>query len=320
LKKGLFPKLPKLNAKTRRPIWSIAIYSGNSPFNLNSGNIKNPVLQAKDVFDVPAEFIADPFMVKVNEQWHMYFEVLNKNTTKGCIGLASSCDGLNWEYKGVVINETFHMSYPYVFKWKNDYYMLPETCENNSIRLYKSTKMPTDWIYMGNLLEGNFFDSSIFEYNEMLWLFTGTKSNTLRLYYSYSLQGVWMEHPESPIISNNAHIARPSGRITVWNNKIYRFSQDTKPYYGKQVRTFEITKLTTTLYEEKEISIILGGTGREGDWNVDGMHHIDPHELENGQWLACVDGHKFVERNKYVCKAEFLFYQLKHKLINCFTE
>lgn len=30
------------------------------------------------------------------------------------------------------------------------------------------------------------------------------------------------------------------------------------------------------------------GTG----WNAHGMHNIDPHQLDNGQWIACVDGYQ----------------------------
>ena len=25
-------------------------------------------------------------------------------------------------------------------------------------------------------------------------------------------------------------------------------------------------------------------------WNKDRMHHVDPHQLEDGSWIACVDG------------------------------
>jgi hypothetical protein len=37
---------------------------------------------------------------------------------EGEIGLATSEDGLKWDYKQVVLNEPFHLSYPYVFEWQ----------------------------------------------------------------------------------------------------------------------------------------------------------------------------------------------------------
>ena len=57
--------------------------------------------------------------------------------------------------------------------------------------------------------------------------------------------------------------------------------------------TFEITKLTTTDYCEREAdeSPILTPSG--SGWNGSGMHHIDAHLINNNRWLACVDGWVF---------------------------
>jgi hypothetical protein len=104
--------------------WSIGIYAGNSPFDLSTpDNLKNPVITARDITDVTADFVADPFMIRENNKWHMFFEVM---TRKGEIGLAQSSDGLHWDYRQIVLREPFHLSYPYVFKWNDDYYMIPE--------------------------------------------------------------------------------------------------------------------------------------------------------------------------------------------------
>jgi len=54
------------------------IYIGESIFNFVSPeNISNPVLNAQDVTDVQANEVADPFMVRENDIWYMFFEVLN---------------------------------------------------------------------------------------------------------------------------------------------------------------------------------------------------------------------------------------------------
>jgi glycosyltransferase involved in cell wall biosynthesis len=311
--------LPRWNDSIKRQNWSIAIYKGDSPFALRPAETSNPVLRAADISDKPIEFVADPFMIKVGQEWHMFFEALIKHTGKGCIGLASSHDGLSWRYRQIVLEEPFHMSYPYVFQWNNDYYMIPETCHANAIRLYKVVDMPTKWRYVGDLLQGYYVDTTISEIDGYLWMFTcSTDTDTLRLFYSKQLLGEWKEHPLSPIIRNNANIARPAGRISRHNGKLYRFTQDTEPYYGMQVRAFEIIKLTETEYEEREAAIILKGSGSTGDWNADGMHHIDAQELDNKEWLACVDGHRFMEKNKYIRKAEQLYYNVKSRFRSFF--
>ena len=69
-----------------------------------------------------------------------------------------------------------------------------------------------------------------------------------------------------------------------------RFAQDCEPIYGTAVRAFAITELTPTDYAEQPLTdgpILRGGAA---DWNSNGMHHIDPHMLPGGSWLASVDG------------------------------
>jgi len=60
---------------TSRPwTWSIAMYAGPSPLRLTAApGAANPVISAADVTDVFARFVADPFMVKVDGLWHMFF-------------------------------------------------------------------------------------------------------------------------------------------------------------------------------------------------------------------------------------------------------
>ncbi|HEY0729749.1 MAG TPA: hypothetical protein VGD38_16825, partial [Pyrinomonadaceae bacterium] len=84
-----------------------------------------PTLSKQNVTDVPTTFVADPFMIH-DGSWHMFFEVL-LTSDKGEIGLATSDNGLDWTYQQIVLREEFHLSYPYVFKWQDTYYMIPET-------------------------------------------------------------------------------------------------------------------------------------------------------------------------------------------------
>ena len=279
----------------RRCEWAIGIYIGDSPYKFVSPrNIRNPILTARDVTDLPASFIADPFMISKDNTWYMFFEVMNARTNKGDIGLATSTDGLKWNYRQIVLHEPFHLSYPYVFQWKNNYYMLPESCQSNSIRLYKALNFPMQWVFAKTLLdESDCVDPSIFRFSNKWWLFTTSiTSNILRLYYADELTSSWFEHPKSPIIQGNSSIARPGGRVVVLNDRIIRYTQDDESSYGKQVRAFEIIDLTTTTYKEKEVkeNPILKASGY--GWNAVGMHHIDPHQIDEGKWIACVDGHR----------------------------
>jgi hypothetical protein len=298
-KLGLFIKrlLPSVTLPAQQDVWSIGIYVGESPFNFKSpSDINNPVLTGKDVSDVPAKSIADPFILKADRMWYLFFEVMNQRTAKGEIAVASSKDGMKWTYQQIVLSELFHLSYPYVFEWMSDYYMVPESFQAGSIRLYRASKFPTNWSFAGILKSGKYLvDTSIFRFDNKWWLFTETNPNakhdTLRLFHATELMGPWLEHPHSPIVEGNPHIARPGGRVIVVNDTVIRYAQDCYPAYGTQVRAFEITELTPNSYHEQgvdESRVILTPSG--SGWNASGMHHIDPHIMDDGRWLAAVDG------------------------------
>ncbi len=272
--------------------WSIGIYEGFTPFNLvDPEDISNPVLTGKDVVDIDARFVADPFMLSKNGKYYMFFEVLNRETNQGDIGYAESTDWKHWEYRKIIIDETFHLSYPYVFEWDDDYYMIPESYNDLSVRLYKAASFPDKWEYVGNLLTGyRYVDPSIFRYNDKWWLFVTTPSNDiLNLYYSSNLLGEWKPHPMNPIVKFDKNIARPGGRVITHNDRLYRLTQDDYPSYGIQVFAFEITELTEKSYVEKIVSEkpVVNMTGK--GWNAAGMHHVDLHKIGD-KWMAIVDG------------------------------
>lgn len=276
--------------------YSIGIYSGSSPFDLKPAeNVINPVISAKSVIDVPAEFTADPFMLIENKTWYMFFEVMNNWTKQGDIGLAVSDDGFDWTYKQIVLDEPFHLSYPYVFKWNDKFYMIPESIEASSVSLYEATDFPYEWSFVKNLVKGNYVDSSILHYNEHWWLFISDPHNKiLHLFFANELTGTWTEHPDSPIVKDDYHTARSGGRIIIYDGQPVRFAQDCYPDYGTQVRALFITELTTESYREEEASInpILKASG--SGWNAKRMHHVDLHQIGDNQWMACVDGYRRV--------------------------
>lgn len=251
-----------------------------------------PVLLAADVTDVPAQFVADPFMINVDSAWYMFFEVMNAQTNKGDIGLATSKDGVKWDYRQIVLSELFHLSYPYVFAVENEYFMVPESYEANSIKLYRAVSFPVRWEPVETILEGPWVDSSVFFFKGLWWLFSNPvvpPNQILELFYATSIVGPWHRHAMSPLINGNNRIARGGGRVILLDGKPVRFAQDCFPSYGTSIRAFEITVLTTSGYAERELEdspILCPGSL---SWNQSGMHHIDAHLTNNG-WLACVDG------------------------------
>jgi hypothetical protein len=272
-------------------VWSIGIFSGLKLSALKPVT-EMPVLSAERITDIPAEFVADPFMIQAGNIWHMFFEVMNAETGRGEVGLAKSVDGIRWDYQKIVLSESFHLSYPYVFGVGGEYFMIPESHEENAIKLYRAVSFPTNWEPVKIILEGAWVDSSVFFFNGLWWLFTNPlapSNQILELFYAASIIGPWRRHPMSPLVSSNHRIARGGGRLVMQDDRPVRFAQDCFPSYGTSVRAFEITVLNTSRYAERELegSPILGPGSLP--WNHSGMHHIDAHLTNNG-WLACVDG------------------------------
>jgi hypothetical protein len=275
----------------KAPVWSIGIFSGSNISALEPAT-ERAVLCAEQVTDIPAEFVADPFMIRVGNTWHMFFEVMNADRGRGEIGLATSVDAIHWDYQQIVLSEPFHLSYPYVFTLDGEYFMIPESFEANAVKLYRAVSFPTKWEPVKTILEGAWVDSSLLFLDDLWWMFTNPlapSNQILELFYAPSITGSWHRHPMSPLVRGDHRIARGGGRFIVLDNKPIRFAQDCIPFYGTAVRAFEITVLKTSDYAERELagSPILGPGSLP--WNHSGMHHIDAHLTSTG-WLACVDG------------------------------
>jgi len=279
---------PATRAVELVPDWEDIPYN---PYPLMPAVPQEPVLTAEDVTDDSAWFIADPFLLRDGGTWHLFFEVWSNTTHLGKIGHAVSEDGLNWTYDCIVLSESFHLSFPYIFKYGEQYLMIVVVPDPEAVTLYMAHNFPYDWQHEATLLTGHeFADPAIIRHDDMWWLFSG-RSGTgyCDLYYSPDLESGWVEHPMSPIV-NDFGKGRPAGRFPVFGNgHVLRLAQKNNNYYGEAVRAFEIDLLTTTQYSEHEIpeSPILSASGC--GWNRDGMHTCDA--WWNGDhWLAAVDG------------------------------
>ncbi len=265
-----------------REQWTIAVWKSANPFAFDPAeNTGKPVLTAEDVTDVRARFVADPFLIRRDNTWYLFFEVYNWDTEQGDIAFATSQDAKKWQYGRVILDEPFHLSYPYTFEWQGEYYMIPESYEAGSVRLYRATDFPTEWALESTLIaDRELVDPSVAYFRDKWWLLAATTDNSsLRLFFADELTGDWQEHPMSPVVSDDQNIARPGGRLLVHDDKMYRYTQDADPTYGNQVWALEITEVSESTYEERLVSNVpvvqAGGSG----WRGKAMHQIDPVQI-----------------------------------------
>lgn len=272
--------------------WSIGICEGSSPLSLRPATAA-PVLTARDVNDVESYLVADPFLVPTSQGWQMFFEVFDETAEKGLIARAESDDGLHWAYKGVVLEEPFHLSYPYVIQVDGDYFMVPETLGRGAVSLYRADPFPGKWTFAGTLLDHQTVDPSLFYFNDLWWMygcFYAERRHTLRLFYATELVGPWREHPCSPVVNGDSRFARPAGRVLVEDGSVIRFAQDCSVTYGQQVWAFEVVELSSTAYRERlcaDTPILFPGIAA---WAKNKAHHVDAQRVGANRWIAVIDG------------------------------
>ena len=278
--------------------YSIGIYSGNSLFELNDKEFNNPILTKFDVTDVMASFVADPFLVK-KDKYYLFFEVKSKRKRDiGEIGLAIGDSLKNLKYQKIILRENFHLSYPYVVEENNQFYMIPESGENKDLRLYEAVNFPFEWKLKKIIFNGiKFADPTLVYLDNKWWLFvTNMDKNALEIYYSNSLLNEFKPHLKNPFYVNEDDKNRNGGRIFVNNEKVYRFVQNCKNYYGEKVDMYEIIKLNENEFEEKFIKTILSPSGK--GWNAKQMHTIDV--IKEDKYYAIVDGGSDEKENYYI--------------------
>jgi hypothetical protein len=162
-----------------------------------------------------------------------------------------------------VLEESFHLSYPCVFRDKGQFYMTPETMDSGTIRLYRCERFPDRWKLERILIDKvAALDPTVCEFAGKYWLFANVPEpgaswdDELHLFYAESLDSEWTSHPLNPIV-RDASRARPAGHLFIENGQLYRVSQNCAPRYGYSINIQVVEELSTTAYRERLVKEIL---------------------------------------------------------------
>jgi len=206
---------------------------------------------------------ADPFLFNYQEEVYVFFEEMTHKEGMGFISCGKIVNN-NFQYMGKVLETDFHMSFPFVFRNDDKIYMIPESSQSMKLSIYECTKFPLEWTKKIDLLnEGFMYDSVIFKYKNIFWLFTTIKraflsdsADELHLYFNEDLISTeWKSHPQNPIVTDVSN-ARMAGSIYIKDDKIIRPSQDCSRTYGEKIHLNEILILTKIEYREKLLDTI----------------------------------------------------------------
>ena len=233
--------------------WGIAYQFNNQwrDITLNKSKIiKNP----------KNRFLADPFLLKKNNKNYCFLEDFDYSLGKGVISVFEiNKDG--YQDLGVVLEEDFHLSYPYIFEDEGKIFMCPETHQSKDIRVYECIDFPLKWKLKEILISDvSAVDTNIFRKNGKWWLLTnidssniGDHDSELHIYFSESLfSGNWIPHPLNPIIFDSER-AR-NGGILFENNEVFRvFQKQGWDMYGKSLGVAHITSINEERYSEETL-------------------------------------------------------------------
>lgn len=253
--------------------WILLYYFGK-----NSGR-RLSFYRFKRLLPPKNSFWADPFVVKENGKFYAFFEIYLNSRGLGHLAV------FELGKKGPVtepidiLKTDYHLSYPFVFKEDDKWYMIPETKQVKRIELYECEEFPHKWKKVGNMMENiQAVDATILKKDGLYWMFTnvvenqgGSSHDELFLYYSETLYpGDWKPHPQNPLVSDVRN-ARPAGKIFTHNGKTYRPAQDCAKAYGYAININEIVELTTTSYKEVRDQSILPNWAKD----LKGVHTIN---------------------------------------------
>lgn len=289
------------------------------PFNINEWNPIKDVLCLTDLFSFnPTIIVADPFLFVHKDRLYLFYE--DKGLlTPGVLKATYTRDLKHWSDPAIVLQESFHLSFPWVFEDGGKVYMIPETGADNSVRLYEAVdddlskfKLVTTLISIGEdkVVKMGYGDTCIIKKNNQHYLFTqiqyGDCVNTLELYVSDHLQGPYKVHASSPI-QKNMKVGRNAGSIMNFDGKIIRFAQDCTNKYGDNVHICEINDITPTSYSE---SIIQENVlDAKHPFYKDGGHQFNVVRFK-GKWIIATDAkeyhrlllHKVIRKLYKYCK------------------
>ncbi len=140
---------------------------------------------------------ADPFVVHKDNNYYIFIEekfyahpVLRTSSPNslnlekvgvGRIACLTLDEKGNLKSHQVVLERPYHLSYPFIFDYRGETYLLPETAQNRTLEMYRCVRFPDQWEFAKTLMTDIYaVDATLLEYKNNWWLFANVKKKTAR--------------------------------------------------------------------------------------------------------------------------------------------
>ncbi len=194
---------------------------------------------------------ADPFLFEHGGKMYLFVEMFDNVTEKGLIGVSMLGEN-GFSVPEVVLEESFHLSYPYVFEEGGEIYMMPETMGDGCIQLYKAVDFPYKWEKHSVLVsEKGMVDTVICGD----WLIASRVTDSAKKETRLQLfkKDTGAPHMANGYIQAN-QISRGAGRIFERNGKLIRPAQNClKGVYGAGLVFYSVDEISDDCCSETEV-------------------------------------------------------------------
>lgn len=239
-------------------------------FFANRWKIAYRINHSDDIFDfkstIPFKYVsfpkgywgADPFLYKCGDKILIFCEYTNEKKSKSFISYKElfPSEEKDWhvayEFEG-------HTSYPCIFEYDNNLFMIPETTFENSVRVLKYDREHNKWVKYSCLFSDiNAPDTTFFVYNSKPYIFLyEIISHTNRNLHLCELDEKLLNVVKDYKIKNySVPDGRPGGNCIKRKDKIYRVVQPGVSTYGEKINVFEFSFNDGCYSEELVVEII----------------------------------------------------------------
>jgi hypothetical protein len=206
-------------------------------------------------------FYADPFLAEHEGRTFVFFEDYGYGEGKGSIACAELRASGIGEPRTVIAGPD-HLSYPSLFQWRGEWFMLPETGARRRVEVWRARRFPDDWTLETVALDGvDACDATLWQHDGRWWMFVtlcvagGPRADEVSLFHADTPVGPWQPHRANPVVSDAAH-ARSAGALYREGEAVIRPSQDARGGYGQAITLNRIDRLTPREYRETPVGSI----------------------------------------------------------------
>lgn len=282
-------------AEVARPQWFM-----NYHFSKDAGSSTDqPALdfrQFKPIDTPPDRIWADPFPVSRDGRHYVLFEEKLDIEPYGHISVMELSPSGPVGQPRTVLVRPHHLSYPFVFDWEGETYMMPESHDTGRLEVFRAVRFPDEWELVKVVLNEALADATIAEIDGTWWMFAARQAaplldcDELVLYHAPTPLGPWTPHAANPVLSD-VRTARPAGRLYRTAEGWIRPAQDGVRGYGHSMRLMRIVKLTPEDYKEELVQVLPPDWARRVHGN---------HTLNTDGGLTTIDAVRFIRKRRQI--------------------